>query len=41
MVGKYQDSATEALIEIGEVASDALIESLDHEKVNVRCDATR
>ena len=29
------------LIEIGDVATDALIESLDHEKVNVRCDATR
>ncbi|MBQ8668982.1 HEAT repeat domain-containing protein, partial [bacterium] len=28
-------------IEIGDVATDALIESLDHEKVNVRCDATR
>lgn len=34
-------TATDALIEIGDVACDALIESLDHEKVNVRCDATR
>ena len=34
-------TATDALIEIGDVATDALIESLDHEKVNVRCDATR
>ena len=34
-------TATDALIEIGDVATDALMESLDHEKVNVRCDATR
>ena len=34
-------TATDALIEIGDVATDALIASLDHEKVNVRCDATR
>ena len=34
-------TATDALIEIGDVATDALIKSLDHEKVNVRCDATR
>ena len=33
-------TATDALIEIGDVATDALIDSLDHEKVNVRCDAT-
>ena len=29
-------TATDALIEIGDVATDALIASLDHEKVNVR-----
>ena len=34
-------TATDALIEIGDVATDALIESLSSEKVNVRCDATR
>lgn len=34
-------TATDALIEIGEIAVDALIESLRHDKVNVRCDATR
>lgn len=34
-------TATDALIEIGDVATDALMESLDHDKVNVRCDATR
>ena len=34
-------TATDALIEIGDVATDALMESLTHEKVNVRCDATR
>ena len=34
-------TATDALIEIGDVATDALMNSLDHEKVNVRCDATR
>ena len=34
-------TATDALIEIGEVATDALIISLKHEKVNVRCDATK
>ena len=34
-------TATDALIEIGDVATDALIASLSHEKVNVRCDATR
>jgi HEAT repeat protein len=34
-------TATDALIEIGEVATDALIISLKNEKVNVRCDATR
>ena len=34
-------TATDALIEIGSIAVDALIESLRHEKVNVRCDATR
>jgi len=34
-------TATDALIEIGDVATDALIGILFHEKVNVRCDATR
>ena len=34
-------TATDALIEIRDVATDALMGSLDHEKVNVRCDATR
>lgn len=34
-------TATDALIEIGEVATDALISILHNEKVNVRCDATR
>ena len=34
-------TVTDALIEIGDVATDALIKSLDHEKVNVRWDATR
>ena len=36
-----ENPATDALIEIGDVATDSLIESLDSEKVNVRCDATR
>lgn len=34
-------TATDALIEIGEIAVDALVISLKHDKVNVRCDATR
>ena len=34
-------TATDALIEIVDVATDSLIESLKSEKVNVRCDATR
>lgn len=34
-------TATDALIEIGEIAVDALVRSLSHDKVNVRCDATR
>ena len=34
-------TATDALIEIGEIAADALMTILHHEKVNVRCDATR
>jgi HEAT repeat protein len=34
-------TAADALIEIGAIAVTPLIESLSHEKVNVRCDATR
>ncbi|UKI41104.1 MAG: HEAT repeat domain-containing protein [Candidatus Melainabacteria bacterium] len=34
-------TATDALIEIGDIATDALIESLHNEKINVRCDITR
>jgi len=34
-------TATDALIEIGDIAADSLIKSLDSAKVNVRCDATR
>ncbi len=34
-------TATDALIEIGPIAVNALIESTQHKKVNVRCDATR
>lgn len=34
-------TATDALIEIGEIAVDELVKSLFNEKVNVRCDATR
>ncbi|MGN0005400.1 MAG: HEAT repeat domain-containing protein, partial [Candidatus Gastranaerophilaceae bacterium] len=34
-------TATDALIEIGDVATDALMGILDSEKINVRCDATR
>lgn len=34
-------TATDALIEIGDVATDSLLLSLDSPKVNVRCDATR
>lgn len=34
-------TATDALIEIGDIAVEALITSLVHEKINVRCDATR
>ena len=34
-------TATDALIEIGDSATDALIESLHNEKINVRCDITR
>ena len=34
-------TAADALIEIGVIAMKPLIESLSHEKVNVRCDATR
>ena len=34
-------TATDALIEIGPIAVIELIKSLKHEKVNVRCDATR
>lgn len=34
-------TAADALIEIGHIAVKPLIKSLTHEKVNVRCDATR
>lgn len=34
-------TAADALIEIGPIAVKPLIESLQHDKVNVRCDATR
>lgn len=34
-------TAADALVEIGPIAVKPLIESLKHEKVNVRCDATR
>ncbi|MBY0450952.1 MAG: HEAT repeat domain-containing protein [Cyanobacteria bacterium] len=34
-------TAADALIEIGDIAVRPLIRSLTHEKVNVRCDATR
>ncbi len=34
-------TAADALVEIGGVAVNPLVESLKHEKVNVRCDATR
>jgi len=34
-------TAADALIEIGDIAVKPLVESLQHEKVNVRCDATR
>jgi HEAT repeat protein len=34
-------TAADALIEIGPIAAKPLIQSLKHDKVNVRCDATR
>jgi HEAT repeat protein len=34
-------TAADALVEIGNIAVQPLIKSLKHEKVNVRCDATR
>ena len=34
-------TAADALVEIGDIAVGPLIKSLKHEKVNVRCDATR
>ena len=38
---KYIQEHYRERIEVGDLATEALMETLDHEKVNVRCDATR